>query len=699
MNYLASHGADLASSGFDVLPILGGTKRPDIEKGWQHIRATPETIAGWLDEGRGPGVGILTANTPGVDLDVTDETILAKLVEYCEDNIGATVHRIGRAPKRLLVYRTDKPFAKRRLEFKTPAGDKQLLEVLCAGQQFVAFAAHPDTGKPYEWPNGSLLDTHADLLPTMTEAHADALLDFYASIVPADWRDVSRSKKPTDDKPQGVNQTAPIDKVAAALSFVPNADRHYDEWVRIGHAIKAATNHSEDGRDLFHAWSEKSEKYDFCQTERAWDSIAEVKTIGAGTIFDEALRHGFQMPIAKAADDFDDVPFVMLTFAQQRQFEMMFAERKEGASGVASGALKSEQLHQIAEQVAAKVRAIAAEAAKGARRFMSVPEMRALPEPEWLIEGVLQKRTAALLFGASNTFKSFAAIDMGLSIATSRDWHGHKTARAKVGFVATEGANGVGRQRIPGWLDYHAVPASEQHSVVLLAGEIALDSKADVDWLWRECKAQDIEVLILDIFKGTLQGSEIEDTTAAAWVHGAQRLIRAGITVLAVAHSGWQDKTRARMHSHLWGSFDSRLRMEGDKDARTACLSIERHKDADSTGSWGFRLEASHGTLVPVLDHTVVPDAKTKWSGQERIASQALDLVLASVGEVKSGDGWPDCRVAPIEAWRQECLAQGITRSDNVRSKNMAFTRASGKLVARGAVRIHEQHAWGTFEA
>src|SRR5690606_5334092 len=34
--------------------------------------------------------------------------------------------------------------------------------------------------------------------------------------------------------------------------------------------------------------------------------------------------------------------------------------------------------------------------------FLSYDEMCAMPEPEWLVEGVIQKRTAALMFGKSN---------------------------------------------------------------------------------------------------------------------------------------------------------------------------------------------------------------------------------------------------------------------------------------------------------
>ena len=50
-----------------------------------------------------------------------------------------------RAPKRLLVYRTAVPFAGRK---------RHPLEVLARGQQFVAYAVHPNTGRPYDTISG-----------------------------------------------------------------------------------------------------------------------------------------------------------------------------------------------------------------------------------------------------------------------------------------------------------------------------------------------------------------------------------------------------------------------------------------------------------------------------------------------------------------------------------------------------------------
>src|SRR4051794_20872032 len=83
--------------------------------------------------------------------------------------------RIGLAPKRLLVYRAEAPFA----GFK-----RHPIEVLARGQQFVAFAIHPETGQPYQWPLESLADIDASTLPEVTEEKCRAFVAAAFELIP-----------------------------------------------------------------------------------------------------------------------------------------------------------------------------------------------------------------------------------------------------------------------------------------------------------------------------------------------------------------------------------------------------------------------------------------------------------------------------------------------------------------------------------
>jgi AAA domain-containing protein len=65
---------------------------------------------------------------------------------------------------------------------------------------------------------------------------------------------------------------------------------------------------------------------------------------------------------------------------------------------------------------------------------------------DWGIEGVIPRHSKSVLFGLSDSFKSFPAGDMGCSVSTGRSWHGHKVKKCKVIYVANEGANAIGRK-------------------------------------------------------------------------------------------------------------------------------------------------------------------------------------------------------------------------------------------------------------
>lgn len=332
-------------------------------------------------------------------------------------------------------------------------------------------------------------------------------------------------------------------------------------------------------------------------------------------------------------------------------------------------------------------------------RTLDFADMLAMPEPSWLVDNILMQTSGALIFGKSNAFKTFVTIDIGLSVATGRPWHGHGVKQANVLFVATEGAAGVARKRIPGWYEHHNVPLEYRDRGWLFPQELSLDNQEHVDILVATLRHREIGLLVLDIFGGTMEGTEVEDTTARAWNKSQQRIIReCGATVLTVAHTGWKDSRRARMHTHFWGSFDTRLKVVGDKDALTTVISIDRHKDADSRGEFGFRLEESHGTLVPVADPAVckaksaASSQRAERSSKERTALKALEKAIAAHGEYRTGPGWPESPVVTVKAWREACGADLATGKPN--AHRMAFVRAIKELQASGLVRVEGEFAW-----
>jgi hypothetical protein len=298
-SFMDRFGARLVLNGYPIIPIQPGTKKPGCHRGggWRDYpdwtrhaaRATTDLELaqwrGWPDA----GIGIVGGAVAAVDIDIADDAELAHGIErLARELLGDTpALRIGNPPKRLLVYRTVVPFK---------GVKRHPLEVLCLGQQFVAYAVHPTTGRPYDWPEENLADIDLGSLPAIDEVGAQAFLDEAIALLP---EQLQPARLPAGEARAGHAQQGTPDAVCAALAWIPNADLDYDSWVRIGMAIKGAIGDA--GAHLFAAWSAQSAKNDPAVTAKTWADFRP-KSIGAGTLYHYAMARGWKPDAALVLD-------------------------------------------------------------------------------------------------------------------------------------------------------------------------------------------------------------------------------------------------------------------------------------------------------------------------------------------------------------------------------------------------------------
>src|SRR5688572_14848212 len=89
-------------------------------------------------------------------------------------------------------------------------------------------------------------------------------------------------------------------------------------------------------------------------------------------------------------------------------------------------------------------------------KLLTYPELEALPDPEWLIDSIMQVDSQVTLYGPSGEGKSFVALSMALTIATGLTWLGHQVKKGPVIYVAAEGGRGI-RKRVTAWMKHHGV--------------------------------------------------------------------------------------------------------------------------------------------------------------------------------------------------------------------------------------------------
>ena len=190
-SFMADLGARLVDNGYAVIPIMPGTKKPGrfVGGAWRDYPGWTQALQPADDRerdrrsgasGRTPASASPAAPSPRSTSMSPTARWRVRIADLARERLGETTAvRIGRAPKRLLVYRTEAPFK----GFKLSP-----IEILCDGQQFVAFAIHPDTGRPYEWPEESLADIDIGRLPAITEAQARAFAEEAYALLPENLR-------------------------------------------------------------------------------------------------------------------------------------------------------------------------------------------------------------------------------------------------------------------------------------------------------------------------------------------------------------------------------------------------------------------------------------------------------------------------------------------------------------------------------
>jgi len=283
-DFLAACGETLIDNGYNIVPIQRGKKAPGFD-GWQKSRSTKAQLKDWLEHGhKNSGVGVITKHTPAIDIDVYDEDVSKKLGQWVIDNIADAPMRIGMPPKRLFVFRCDEPFRKiTSSKYADEWGQEHRIEILGDGQQFVAYHIHPETKRPYLWPdfNGPT-DTPADKLPLLTEEKAQEFIAYFEEVAQEEgWKLVKKARSglagsagagTLADNPW-LEDTDPIDittdELRSRLLLVPNPD-DYETWVQVGMALFHQFDGDESGHELWHEWSETADNYDGDALDRRW---------------------------------------------------------------------------------------------------------------------------------------------------------------------------------------------------------------------------------------------------------------------------------------------------------------------------------------------------------------------------------------------------------------------------------------------
>lgn len=419
----------------------------------------------------------------------------------------------------------------------------------------------------------------------------------------------ARSKEPIETATSGEPAGLSLAQIQECLAALPT-DLHYDDWVMVGMAIHCETLGA--GFDLWDEWSMGSPKYTTREyNEERWRSFGKGSgdQVTGRSLIKLARDHGAKITLngPASADEFE-----MLVEAAEAQIEQSGEKPRFHFEPVAT--------------------------------FSSAS---ALP---WIIKGVLPQAGLAVVYGASGSGKSFAVLDMALTIAQGLEWRKRKTKQCKVAYIAAEGAEGF-RKRLAAYAMHKKVDLATVPMTVLNGAPNLMEKQDAKDVVLGIRAAGGADVIIVDTFAQTTPGANENagEDMGRALGHCKRIHELTGALVVLIHHSGKDSSKGERGWSGLRGACDAVIEVVREP-AGGRWLRLAKNKDGEDGLEWGFELETVQIGVDEDLDpitscvvaETAMPakggTAARKLGKNEKVVNEVLqEIALAQTEGIEIG--------------------------------------------------------------
>ena len=238
-------------------------------------------------------------------------------------------------------------------------------------------------------------------------------------------------------------------------------------------------------------------------------------------------------------------------------------------------------------------------------RTLSLSDLDTLPEPEWLVEGIIPADGLTTLFGAPGATKSFMILDAALSICAGIPFHGRAVSTGSSIYCVGEGLRGL-RWRIEAWKLAHpeADAALLEKNLIIIPHAPRLLEPTEQTMLHNTCKELgedrgNLKLFIIDTWARSLTGGDENSAQDAGVAIDMCERIRAetGATPFIVHHSG-ADGLRERGSTALRGASDCTLQMNREEMSGIITLQQKKSKDSEPFAPMKFNLQQFGHSVV-----------------------------------------------------------------------------------------------------
>ncbi len=271
-----------------------------------------------------------------------------------------------------------------------------------------------------------------------------------------------------------------------------------------------------------------------------------------------------------------------------------------------------------------------------------------MPKPKALVADWLDVETVNTWYGQPKGGKTFAALDLGMCVASGTHWHNSPVEQRQVMYVAAEGVRYF-PDRVEAWCELNNVRQSALANTHFVTKAVNLMNQGQVLDLCDAIKDLDIGLIILDTLARCMAGGdENSSKDMGLAIDGLDQLKHANETTVLVVHHSGKDRTKGlRGSSALLGAVDSSVYVVGQYGNITLSAEDQRGRPEGDIKRLKLKQASVGAALVGMDRETAFEQADMQNAAK---ALKALERIATDEGAsrgnwnliCKEEYGWSD---------------------------------------------------------
>lgn len=333
-------------------------------------------------------------------------------------------------------------------------------------------------------------------------------------------------------------------------------------------------------------------------------------------------------------------------------------------------------------------------------------------EAKDFVQGLLTEQSAIVVYGQSNSGKTFWFTDLALHIVAGIPWNGRRVDQGGVVYCVLEGGSGF-HNRIAAWkeetgyggydLPFVAIPSSMN----LLSPDGDVDRLIDTIMLAASQMKVPVKLVVIDtLARAFAGGNENASEDMNLLVTNMDKIRQRTQSAVAFVHHSGKDQAKgARGHSSLRAAIDTEIEVVDTEIGGVRTATVVKQRDLESGATFQFSLKVievgqnKHGEAVTtcVVDYDnaqpLIAAPRRALKGHNKRAFEVLTDLCGASGQ--SGHvGVPSGALSVPEQWWRDRFYDRAMPGDSDDAKQKAFRRAADALIADHLVGMSNRRVW-----